>query len=386
MIQRSSSKRPGRRFMRGMSLPEILAAVLIGMIGMIVIMQVYATSEERKRTTTGTSDAQVNGNLAMFTLENSIRSAGFGMVSANNNMLGCNTLAYNSKLATPDFTFVMAPLVITPGAAGAPDSIRVIAGSSPTVVEGSKFVAGANSGADFPLKNAAGFLAGDLVVASEAGLNCSLAEITGFDAAAINTIKHAVATAYSYVDTANNTVNVTSTYNKGGGSGVIYSANALLFTLGRSPSMVTYQISNEKLQTNTQIPYVATPTADIGDGIVQLKAQYGKDTDGDNVVDTWNTTLPADATQWLQVRAVRIALLARSAKFEKTAVTPDCVVTGTPSDTKPPMLYWHNGANPVCFTMTNLTGGASATENDWHHYRYRVYETVVPLRNMIWSN
>ena len=167
MDQRSNSKRPGRQFMRGMSLPEILAAVLIGMIGMIVIMQVYATSEERKRTTTGTSDAQVNGNLAMFTLENSIRSAGFGMVSNNNNMLGCNTLAYNTNRG--DFTILMAPLVITAGAAGAPDSITVIAGSSPTVVEGSKFVAGANSGADFPLKNAAGFLAGDLVVASEAG-------------------------------------------------------------------------------------------------------------------------------------------------------------------------------------------------------------------------
>jgi type IV pilus assembly protein PilW len=349
-------------------------------------MQVYATSEERKRTTTGTSDAQINGNLAMFTLENSIRSAGFGMVSANNNMLGCNTLAYNSNRATPDFTFVMAPLVINPGAAGAPDSITVIAGSSPTVVEGSKFVAGAASGADLPLKNAAGFLAGDLVVANEAGLSCSVAEITGFDAAAINTIKHAVATSYSYVDTANNPVTKTSSYNKGGGSGVAYSANALLYTLGRSPSMVTYQIANEKLQTNTVIPYVAAPTADIGDAIVQLKALYGKDTDGDNVVETWNTALPANATQWLQVRAVHIALLARSAKFEKTVVTPDCVVTGTPSDTKPPMLYWHNGANPVCFTMTNLTGGASATENDWHHYRYRVYETVVPLRNMIWSN
>ena len=384
MDKRSNSKRPGRQFMLGMSLPEILAAVLIGMIGMIVIMQVYATSEERKRTTTGTSDAQVNGNLAMFTLENSIRSAGFGMVSNNNNMLGCNTLAYNTNRG--DFTILMAPLVITAGAAGAPDSITVIAGSSPTVVEGSKFVAGAATGADFPLKNAAGFLAGDLVVASEAGLNCSLAEITGFDAAAINTIKHAVATSYSYVDTANNPVTVTSSYNKGGGSGVTYSANALLYTLGRSPSMVTFQVANDKLQTNTVIPYVAAPTADIGDGIVQLKALYGKDTDGDNVVDTWNTTLPADATQWLQVRAVRIALLARSAKFEKTAVTPDCVVTGTPSDTKPPMLYWHNGATPVCFTMTNLTGGASETENDWHHYRYRVYETVVPLRNMIWSN
>ena len=192
MGQRLNKKLQSRHFMRGMSLPEILAAVLIGLIGMIVIMQVYATSEERKRTTTGTSDAQINGNIALFTLESSIRSAGFGMVSANNNMLGCNTLAYNSNRAVPDFTFLMAPVVITVGAAGAPDQITVISGSSPTVAEGAAFVSGAASGADFPLKNAAGFLVGDLVVASEAGLNCSLAEITGFVPAAVNTVQHAM--------------------------------------------------------------------------------------------------------------------------------------------------------------------------------------------------
>jgi len=27
----------------------------------------------------------------------------------------------------------------------------------------------------------------------------------------------------------------------------------------------------------------------------------------------------------------------------------------------------------------------AADGTDWHRYRYRVYETVVPLRNMIWS-
>ncbi len=152
MGQRLSKKLQSQHFMRGMSLPEILAAVLIGLIGMIVIMQVYATSEERKRTTTGTSDAQISGNIAMFTLETAIRSAGFGMVSADNNMLGCTTRAYTSdRLGGTDRTFLMAPVVITVGAAGAPDQLTVIYGSSPTVVEGEAFVGSAATGADFPL-------------------------------------------------------------------------------------------------------------------------------------------------------------------------------------------------------------------------------------------
>jgi type IV pilus assembly protein PilW len=375
MGQRVNNKLQSRHFSRGMSLPEILAAVLIGLIGMIVIMQVYATSEERKRTTTGTSDAQINGNIALFTLQKTIRSAGFGMVTADNNMLGCTTLAYNSaRLGVADFTFLMAPVVITVGAAGAPDKLTVIYGSSPNIVEGEDFVSSAASGADFPLKNAAGVLAGDLVVASEPGLNCSLAEVTGFLPAAINTVQHVSGTAYSYIDGAGNTVGpAVAGYNKGGGSGVTYSSNALLFSLGRSPTVVTYQIGSDRLQTKTLIPYVAaqdsdgdgTSDADIGDGIVQMKALYGKDTDGDGVVETWNNTLPASATEWMQVRAVRVALLARSAKFEKTAVTP-----AAPT--------WNGG---TAFTMTNPADGT-----DWHYYRYRVYEAVIPLRNMIWSN
>ena len=381
MGQHWNNKLQSQHFMRGMSLPEILAAVLIGLIGMVVIMQVYATSEERKRTTTGTSDAQINGNIALFTLESTSRSAGFGMVTATSNMLGCNTLGYDSNRLVPDFSFLMAPVVITVGAAGAPDQITVIYGDSPNVVQGNAFVAGAPSGADFPLKNAAGVLAGDLVVAHEAGLDCSLAEVTGFLPAAINTVQHTFGATYSYVNTAGATISPTATHNKGGGSGVNYSTAAMLYTLGRSPTVVTYQIGNDKLQTRTLIPYVpgqdldgdGTSDSDIGDGIVQLKALYGKDTNGDAVVDTWNATLPADDVQWMQVRAVRIALLARSAKFEKTAVTADCIAPTNP----PNSPYWSGG----CFAMTDLADGT-----DWHFYRYRTYETVVPLRNMIWSN
>jgi hypothetical protein len=27
----------------------------------------------------------------------------------------------------------------------------------------------------------------------------------------------------------------------------------------------------------------------------------------------------------------------------------------------------------------------SAVDSDWKHYRFRVYETVIPLRNTIWG-
>jgi hypothetical protein len=44
------------------------------------------------------------------------------------------------------------------------------------------------------------------------------------------------------------------------------------------------------------------------------------------------------------------------------------------------------------FLMTNVDGSADsysdtdANPNNWRYYRYRVYERVIPLRNMLWGN
>jgi type IV pilus assembly protein PilW len=374
-----TTNRAAARSMLGMGLVEILVAMLIGLIGMVIITQVYSVSEERKRTTTGVGDAQITGNISMFTLERELRLAGFGMVSAAANMLGCAAAAYDSSRASLTALPTMAPVRITVGASGAPDQVTIIYGNSETAAEGSAFRAAATS-TTFPLKNAAGFQVGDIVVASEGG-NCAMAEITGFTASALNDAELGAAAAYSYTDIHGTTVNVTATHNPPPGGLLGYTSSAMLFSLGRNPVIRTYLVADDKLKTQTLFPYDATQDvgndgwsdAEIADGVVQLKAQYGKDTDGDRIVDAWNTTTPSTTADWLQVRAVKVALVARSGQYEKTAVTADCVAAGNPANS----VYWSGG----CFTLTNPADGT-----DWHNYRYRVYETVVPLRNMIWSN
>ena len=357
--------------MHGMSLVEILVAAMIGLIGITVIMQVFAVADQQKRTTSGTSDAQISGNLALFGIERDLRYAGFNLVTNSTNMLGCLTHVYDRTrpAGNLDYTVTMAPVTIVAGAGATPDQVTIVYGNSATVIEPTRFSAAAASGADFPTRNAAGYLVGNVVVASEAGKDCSLGEITGF-AANVNTIKHENGASYSYTNDGG-VVTVTETHNKMGGLGIAYTDSAYLFALGRSPVIRTYLISNDRLVTQSLLPYIPAQDTDldgfsdaqIAPGIVQLKAQYGKDLDGDRIVDTWDTTTPTTAAGWLQVRAVRIGLLARSGQYEKTAVT------GTAPT-------WYGGA----FTMANPADGTN-----WRNYRYRVYQTVVPLRNMIWS-
>jgi len=383
VTRKRNVKRIQIRTMLGMSLVEILAAMLIGLIGMTIIMQVFSVSEGRKRTTTGTSDAQITGNIAMFTLESELRNAGYGMITSDSNMLGCTTVAYDSNRSVADFNFTMAPVLITNGAGGAPDQLTIIYGDSPQANDGAKFANTANPVDNFPLGNAAGIRLGSLAVASDpaGGVNCGMVEVTGFAAGAVNNVVHNSGASYTYTNEFGFPVTVAATHNKPGGLNVggAFSADALLFPLGRSPTVITYLVNNNRLESRTLIPYNAAQDLDgddlseaqVADGIAQFQAQYGKDTNADGIVDAWDQTTPATNADWLQVQAVRFALLARSAQFERDAVT-----TVAPT--------WFGGA----YTMTNVDGTPDSNPgdaNDWRHYRYRNYQTVVPLRNMIWS-
>jgi len=52
-----------------------------------------------------------------------------------------------------------------------------------------------------------------------------------------------------------------------------------------------------------------------------------------------------------------------------------------------PTYFAYSGAKP--FVMTNVDGtpdtNLPADPNNWRYYRYRVYERVIPLRNLLWG-
>ena len=116
---------------RGMSLIEILVGVAIGLIGCVVIFQMFSISEARKRTIASGSDMDISGRLGLMTLERDLQLAGFGFGSAAapfataaGPALGCTVTAYDSlRGGTQDFSYVLTPVQIADGAAGAPDKI-----------------------------------------------------------------------------------------------------------------------------------------------------------------------------------------------------------------------------------------------------------------------
>jgi type IV pilus assembly protein PilW len=67
----------------GFTLVEVMVAMVIGMLGLIIMMQVFSEAERQRRATTGTGDAQSNGAMALYALQRDIRQGGYGFNALN---------------------------------------------------------------------------------------------------------------------------------------------------------------------------------------------------------------------------------------------------------------------------------------------------------------
>jgi type IV pilus assembly protein PilW len=352
---------------RGFSLVELLVAAAIGIIASLAIFQVFAVFEGQKRTTTSGGEAQTSGTLALFTVERELRQAGYGI--NNLEFLGCKVQGRDDLTGT-SFTLELIPVKITQGALGAPDTITVMYGSGDLLPNPASITQNMpNSSSDYKVGNRYGFAEGDLIIAAEAGKDCTLAQVSNLPGA-LGLTENVIHNPGTYTDPATGTQKDIR-YNPSAfppGSGIAYTTNAKLFNLGALPANNIYSIQSGQLTLLQALLASGPPvTNPLYDGIVQLQAQYGKDTDSNGVVDVFDEIMPVTAAQWAQVLAVRVAVVARSGLYEKDEVSPATI------------RLWENSA-----AAPTTTGPVWTLTADERHYRYKVFQTVVPLRNMIW--
>ena len=341
----------------GFSLVEIMVGMVIGMFGLLIMMQVFSLAEEQKRTTTSGGDAQSTGAIALYGLQRDIRQAGYATADAK--MIGCNV-----TLRTGVTLNSMAPLTINhasiPAGDSNTDTLLVVYGNTNGTTQGDGIVSQSTTQA-YTVQTASSFVANDRVIATPQTR-----------ASPCNLILDTVANVTGQV------VSVST--------GVAAMTNGTLFNLGQSPKIYAYAVRSGNL---TQCDYMvnncslsaevsdATKWVQIGGSIVSLRAEYGRDTASgtmDGYVDVFDQTTPTTACTFARVSAARIALVARSAQLEKTAVTtvaPTWEGTAVQTTTSP--------TNPTSYPIV-LSGNST-----WQNYRYKVFQTVVPLRNIAWA-
>jgi type IV pilus assembly protein PilW len=386
MVARTASS-PRRRAL-GLSLVEILVGVAIGLIGIVAIFQAVAVWSKHTATTSSGGDAQVAGTLALFNLERDLKQAGHGFAKAASPVLGCD-VAFVDNAPARAFNFGLRPVDIAAGAGGAPDTITILYGDSSFYgAEGSFNDATATTK---KLRRRAGFKRGDLAVvavnagASAATANCQLVEINQDNDVDGYTVGH-TADPYNSFYAGASAPQVAPRFN-GASAPVVTSGT--MYNLGPQPRLDVWSIQGNRVLTRTDLIHATVPMQ-IAEGVVNMKAEYGVDSgvvpDGVISPGEWTASAPAD---WRRLLAIRVAILVRSRQFERTNdPSASNVRAVTPTAANP--FYFGDPVNHR-FLMTNLNGSAdsfddvTADPDNWRFYRYRVYERVIPLRNMLWG-
>lgn len=364
-------------YQAGLSLVELMVGMAIGLLVALIIMQVMSVFEGQKRTTTGTADAQTNGAIALYNIAREAQFAGYplmpsGKANIADSALECTTLTSNvagiaSSVAS------LSPITITEGASSAgvnaSDTITIRYGSSafggtPTIIGGPPVALAIPVGTTASPGTNLGCAVNDISLIIN-GTNCALSTVT----AVAGTV------APMTVTLANTT-----------GSAV----GANLACLG-TWNTVTYAVNAGNLQRSISTNGAAAVTEIVGTGVVNLQAQYGVSAlANSNQVTQW---VNADAAPWLaptvanrnRIKSVRVAVIVRNPKIEPSAVTTACTQAAAPAPTTG-LCAWQNvaAAAPVTASSAPVVNLSFADAN-WARYRYRVFETIMPLRNVVWS-
>jgi len=346
----------------GISLIELMVGVVIGLIAVLVIYQTFAVAEGVKRQTISAGDAQKTGMIATYLLSAELMSAGSGVTLNQDDLATCTD--------TGDVTTTMRPfsVVITPGAdAATPDSFVVNYSTARSVVTPSIFMAKTDAtGTQMTVQSPTGFKKDDMVASVTGSGNCErfvVSKVTGPDANGnvVLDLDQTVAAPILKSPT------------------VDLLPSMRLINLG--PAATTqrrnYDVVGNVLRSTDLVTAGATPQP-LASSIMNLKMLYGVDSDGNGTVDTWVPASDANYTpakvlaftgnELRRIKAVRLGMVVRSDEYDRDS----------------PVFNW---TLFECTTQEakDYTCPAALTGTLPANYRYRVYETIVPLRNPMWN-
>lgn len=390
-------KRSGVTPMAGFSLVELMISVVIGLLAVLFATRLMTDAERNKQAALGGSDSMQNGMLAMFSISGDVEQAGFGLNDPL--IVGCDTVmadteGYAMASALRDGVTVrpLAAAIIEPGGDDAPDRVSLYTGSSfsgtGTLRITSDYIGGTRIDVD---RVPYGFSKGDviLVAPEELGGQCALAQVSSDTGA----LPPPPSQQYVMIAGAGNRFN-------SGSLNVQYTGGASrVFNLGPTASLSfrTWSVEGGYLRLRaTDLSGAGGASQPVADNIVSLKAQYGFDTRVGDLfkpeeglqLSAWSSTMiDADgdgdeggAGDYQRIVALRIAVVARAKNPERAdPATGECSAT-----TARPTVFATQDAVNTDAEPVEVNVEVDGDPVDWKCYRYRVFETIVPLRNAGW--
>ena len=342
-----------RRMARGVTLVDVLVGLVMAMFTIVVVQQCFVVGQAVRHGAAAAADAHGTAAFALQALAVAAANAGAGIAQAGAGFDGCP--------ATADAATTLRPvsIVITDGGrADRPDTLVVRQSFAPAALP-ARLVDAAAAGAVFRVEAVDGFAVGDRLIATSRTGTCVVADITGITPLAAGVVE----IAHSPVTTD-------------------LPATSVVLDLGPAAraAVARYDVVAGTLR-STDLGNDDAPNPLVSN-IANLKFQYGIDSDGDGVLDTWTSAdaagawnaagvLAAPRATLDRIKALRIGIIARTEHVDRTHTNDfHWVLFDCERDDK------STCPGRLAGTIAAGAGGG---------YRYRVLETVVPLRNVIWN-
>jgi type IV pilus assembly protein PilW len=384
----------------GFSLVEIMVALVIGMLATIVVLQLFSDTEARNRTASASADAQSNGVITFYQLQSNIERAGYGLNAVG--LFGCATTWQVASGLAISKSIPLAPVSINPvvaatGALVVPagdtntDTLVLIYGNGNGEPTGNT-IATPIAGSIYNVQMPSAFAIGDRVVAAMDILpDACVAGGTVIDritAVGATTVTVATTAAVSTGAQKPSLLNL--------GRGPV-GANAIPTPAvpSNGPTILAYAVRGGNLTVCDFTTYdcslaanVSSPTvwAIVASNVVSMRAVYWKDTSAawDGSTNSNDQTQPADACAWAKVKGINLVLVARSDERDKAVVTTTTQNGVAAANANAPS--WSQVAVAPLIAASGALGPDTAADEDWKHYRYKTFQSVIPIRNVNWMN
>jgi type IV pilus assembly protein PilW len=346
---------------RGFSLVEIMVALVIGLLAAYAIYVVYGDSERTKRNVVSVGEAQISGLYSVFLMNKALSNSGSGVLSVG---IGAAGLLINCPtplgLGIGD-TLRPIPVAIDVDGAGN-NQVFVTYGTSslyPFSLSATLIAANVLNVTNAPL----GFRPNSTLYVTDGGANCSAVQITGVT-----------------VNPANGSATVTV-------NGALPATVTDVVDMGTLERKVVrlvgdvLQVQRWGVDANGAFVSVTEP---IVSNVMGFYAQYGLGpVGGGGRVTRWVDV--RDDSTWalaavaalpvanlMQIKAIRYGVIVRADEPERGY---DQTETAT--------LFGSCPSGTNCTSAPSITRTFTNPDVNGLGWRYRAYETMVPLRNSI---
>jgi type IV pilus assembly protein PilW len=338
----------------GASLIDVVVGLAVAMLALVVVYQAFSATDATRRSASATADAHANAAFALFMLTSQIANAGAGWMSAAQWLDTCPVVANVATTLRP-----IAVLITDGGAADRPDSLVVRQTFAHALAMPAAIAAPAAPGTSFRVESPGAFAAGDRIVAITRSGSCATVTATGVSApaAGVVTVTH-------------------------GGMTIDLPITTVLLDLGAASRASTLRFDVASAVLRSQDLANGDVPVPLVSNVVNLKFQYGIDSDGDGNLDTWVRADEAGPWSAAALLAAPYATLARiKAMRIGIIVRAEAVDRALSRDFRWVLFDCEEDDKSLC--PGRLEGTIAATGSG--SYRYRKLETVVPLRSVIWN-